>query len=118
VVVYAAIGIGATVTFSAERTWTRSAILAIADEKLKRWGVNPEDKSVSFGPETMAQMNSWPGGVCGPADVCRDRNCWIVHYAPLEPTLVSSKPKLSGDEYWVCIDAETGGVVGVSAAKH
>ena len=97
------VGIGA-----AERTWTRSEILAIADKEAQRLGYDVEQMSVSFDVYNSQWRDYLKSleGIGGLPDVqakLKDQEYWAVYYSPM-------KQQLGGD-LWTFIDQQTGDII-------
>ncbi|MBI3996844.1 MAG: hypothetical protein HY352_04225 [Candidatus Omnitrophica bacterium] len=92
---------------AAERAWTRSELLTIADEEARRHGVDIEQASVSFDGFNSA----WGAyverrksiGLNTAAPELNGRGYWAVYYAPMTP--------MRGGDLWVMIDKSTGEVI-------
>ena len=103
------IGLGIATVSAAERTWTRSEILAIADAKAKEVFGNVEQMSVSVD----RQNTEWRQRLLEQHDKeilqhittpLAKREYWALHYTPL-----------TGSEYdfsvWIFVDRFTGEVI-------
>ncbi len=78
--------------FAVERTWTRSELLTIADNEVRRLRNDHEAMSISFG---SAEVDGW---------CLSDLRIWAIHYRSLNPLT-------TGGDFCIVIDRETGNVV-------
>jgi hypothetical protein len=97
------------VPLAAERTWTRSEILAVADQEAKRLGYDVEQMSVSFDVYNSQWRDYLKSleGAGGMPDIeakLKDREPLAVYYAPMK------RFQLGGD-LWIFIDWNTGEVI-------
>ena len=127
---------GAARVVAAERTWTRSEILAIADKEARRLGYDVEQMGVSFDAYNAQwghYVTTYHEGVTGFKETpegskfaplsdeemqrtreefskgLENREYWAVYYGPL-------KPMLGGDR-WVFIDRKTGDIIKTIGGK-
>ena len=82
---------------AAERMWTRSEILTVADKEAQRLGYNVEQMSVSFG---WYKVDEW----------CQsDDTTWAILYRPLTLSL--------GGDLCIVIDRESGKVISTKTGE-
>ena len=101
---------------AAERTWTRSEILAAADAKAKELGYDVERMSVSFDVYNSGWRDYLKS--IGRTDAAIDsrldgRTYFAVYYAPLKTRKAGvelADPALGGD-LWIFIDGDSGEVI-------
>ena len=102
--------LGAATVAAAERTWTRSEILAIADAEAKRLGFNPESFTVSFNLDN-SRWHEYVQGIQNSPGVPRilqrlkNRAYWAVYYEPMT----------KWESLWVFVDRETGEVLEIAS---
>lgn len=99
---------------AAERTWTRSEILAVTDQEAERLGYSVEQMSVSFDSSNSKwhdYLESATNFVPLPEvqATLRGREYLAVYYSPLHrPTDVQS-----GGDLWAFLDWTTGDIIEV-----
>jgi hypothetical protein len=95
--------------FAAEKQWSRSKILDIADGEAQRLGYDIEHMSISFDIynskwskylHSMKELNALPKI----QDKLKDRKFWAVYYAPL-------RKHVRGGDLWVFIDQDSGMII-------
>ena len=105
-----ALSLSSASVLAAEKSWTRSEILAIADAKAKELGYDVEQMSVAFDfynshwHDYLRRATNFVPYPDIPAKL-NDRKYWAVYYAPI-------KDQLGGD-LSVFIDRETGETIDV-----
>ena len=100
--------------FAAERTWTRSEILAIADQEAKKIGYDAEQMGVSLDIynstwKDHVKTSERSGAIQEIEGKLSDRRYWAVYYSPL-------KEQFGGDLF-VFIDRNTREVLGTLRGK-
>ena len=93
------------VALAAERAWTRSEILTIADAEAKRLGYDLEHLSTSFdvyNSKWEAYRAAMSIGATARSEQLKDRTYWAVYYGMKFAT---------GDGLFVFIDRTTGDVI-------
>ena len=95
--------------------WTRSTILAVADEEATRLGYDIEHMSVSFNTynskwrDYLASAQNFVP-VPKVQEKLKDREYWAVYYAP-------PKRGMRGGNLWVFLDRETGEIITVGRGQ-
>lgn len=94
---------------AAERTWTRSEILAITDGKAKTLGYDPEHMSASFdfmntGWNHYLRGLGDVGGMPNLERALKDRKFLAVYYRAL-------KDQILHEDLWVFLDRNTGEII-------
>ena len=103
-----------TSAVAAERTWTRSEILAIADQEAKKIGYDVGQMGVSLDIYNSTwrdylKTSERSGAIQEIEGKLNDRHYWAVYYSPL-------KEQLGGDLF-VFIDRNTREVLGILRGK-
>ena len=93
---------------AAQRTWTRSEILATADKEAQRFGYDVEHMSVSFDVynsqwRDYLKSRADDGGTPNVEAKLNGREYWAVYYGPMK-----AQP---GGDPWVFLDRDTGSLI-------
>lgn len=104
-----AMALSAASVAAAERTWTRSELLTIADKEATHLGYDVEHMSVSFDKYSSQWRNHLKSSEKEKEreEDLKDlehRECWVIYYAPLEELTL-------GGNLFIFIDRETGEVI-------
>ena len=107
-------GCSVATVFAAERTWTRSEILAIADKEAQKLGYDIERMGVSLDIDNSTwrddlKTSEQSGAIPQIEGKLKDRHYWAVYYSPLEEQL--------GGDVFVFIDRDTGEILGIVRGK-
>ena len=110
-------GVVAATAVAAERTWTRSEILAIADAGAKRLGYDVEQMTISFDMSNSlwhAHLKAVEG-IGGPLDIQKrlsGRWYLALHYSPMRMLQMAK-----GGDLWVFLDLRSGETIGALQDK-
>lgn len=102
---------------AAERTWTRSEILAIADGEVRKLGYDVEHMSVSFDVDNSQwrEVLERRGLARNVEEKLRNRTYWAISYSALSDRLPDGISTKSRSVTWVLLDRKTAQVIDTMA---